>query len=115
VYVCTKGGLSGSTLNWFIDWLIAHTGQALIWPIMGPQPPVTSGGGQAFPVIGFASLSVMGAWRGQQARDHCAFPPGVSNSSLFCIQLRRDGVQVVPGVPGTGAYYANTIAIRLVD
>ena len=115
VFVCAEGGLSATTINWMIDWLIQHVGQSLIWPVMGPQPPVTTPGGQAWPVIGFASLSVMGAWRGQQARQNCTFPPGVNNASLFCVQLRRDGVQVVDGVPGTGAYYSNLIAIRLVD
>ncbi len=69
-------------------------------------------GGQSFPVVGFVSLSVMGAWKGREARDHCTFT--TNNASLFCIQLRRDGVQVVPGIPGTGLFF-NIKAVRLVD
>lgn len=115
VYVCAEGGLSATAINWIIDWLIAHIGQGLIFPVMGTQPPIVTPGGQSYPVVGFVKLSVMGAWRGREARNHCTFPPGVNNASLFCVQLRRDGVQVVDGVPGTGAYYSQLMAIRLVD
>jgi hypothetical protein len=125
VFVCAEGGLTATTLNWIIDWLIAHIGESLIFPVMAepctPGPPldpatcadpITTSGGQSYPVVGFVSLSVMGAWKGQEARDHCTFT--VNNASLFCIQLRRDGVQVVPGIPGAGLFF-NVKAVRLVD
>ncbi len=115
VYVCAEGGMSASVINWIIDWLNAHAGTAFIFPVMADPavyPPVLSSGAQAYPIIGFVSLSVMGAWRGQQARDHCEFE--ANNASLFCIQLRYDGVDVVEGIPGSGSYY-NIQAIRLVE
>jgi len=116
VYVCAEGGLSANTMNWMIDWLIANIGNPLIFPVMADPaqwPPVLTSGGESYPIIGFVSLSVMGAWRGQQARDNCEFE--ANNASVFCIQLRHDEVVIVPGVPGSGAYYDQTQAIRLVE
>jgi hypothetical protein len=115
VYVCAEGGLSATVVNWIIDWLNDHIGTALIFPVMADAtiyPPVLSSGGEAYPIIGFVSLSVMGAWRGHQAREHCQFQ--TNNASLFCVQLRYDGVDVVEGIPGSGVQY-NIQAIRLVD
>ena len=115
VYVCAEGGLSATVVNWIIDWLNANVGTALIFPVMADPavfPPVLSSGGEAYPIIGFVSLSVMGAWRGQQAKQHCDFQ--TQNASLFCVQLRYDGVDVVEGIPGSGTYY-NIQAIRLVE
>jgi hypothetical protein len=115
VYVCAEGGLSATVINWIIDWLNDHVGTALIFPVMADPtafPPVLSSGGEAYPIIGFVSLSVMGAWRGQQARLHCDFQS--NNASLFCVQLRYDGIDVVEGIPGSGTPY-NIQAIRLVE
>lgn len=103
VYVCAEGGLSATVVNWIIDWLNDHVGTALIFPGDGGPgrlPPVLSSGGEAYPIVGFVSLSVMGAWRGQQAREHCQFE--ANNASLFCVQLRYDGMDVVEGIPGDG-------------
>jgi len=84
VYVCAEGGMSASVINWIIDWLNAHAGTAFIFPVMAEPtvfPPVLSSGAQAYPIIGFVSLSVNGAWRGQQARQHCDFAAQNASSS----------------------------------
>lgn len=113
IYVCAEGGLNANTINWIINWLRANIGSSLIFPVMGPQPPVTQPGGQAWPVVGFVKLTVVGAWKGNEAKQHCTFEK--KNASAFCIQLKRDDVEIVDGVPGTGAYYDQLKAIRLVD
>jgi len=87
-----------------------------IFPVMADPaqwPPVLTSGHESYPIIGFVSLSVMGAWRGREARDRCEFE--ANNASVFCIQLRHDEVVIVPGIPGSGAYYDQTQAIRLVE
>jgi len=91
--------------------LNAHIGLGLIFPVMGPQPERNDTGGVSYPIVGFVKLTVMGAWKGQQAKQHCALPAG--NASAFCVQLRNDGTQIVDGVPGNGAYYSQLKAVRL--
>jgi Flp pilus assembly protein TadG len=112
IWVCADPGLGASTINWIVDWLNAHIGLGLIFPVMGPQGSMVASGGLVYPIVGFIKLTVMGAWKGQQAKQHCTFAKG--NSSAFCVQLRNDGTQIVDGVPGNGAYYDQLKAVRLV-
>jgi Flp pilus assembly protein TadG len=115
VYVCAEGGLSANVMNWIIDWLIANIGEDLIFPVMADPaqfPPVLTSGSEAYPIRGFVSLRVMGAWKGREARNHCEFQ--ANNASLFCLQLAYNGVQVEGGIPGNGVYY-NIQAFRLVE
>jgi len=113
IYVCAEGGLNANVINWIVDWLIDNVGEDMIFPVMGDQPPVTTPGGEAYPVVGFVKLTVVGAWKGQEAKQHCQFQK--NSSDVFCIQLQVSGTEVVPGIPGTGAFYDQLKAIRLVD
>jgi Flp pilus assembly protein TadG len=112
IWVCADPGLGASTINWIVDWLNSHIGLGLIFPVMGPQGSMVASGGLVYPIVGFIKLTVMGAWKGQQAKQHCVLPSG--NSSAFCVQLQNDGTQIVDGVPGNGAYYDQLKAVRLV-
>lgn len=117
IYVCAEGGLSASVINWIIDWLIDNQGASLIFPVMGepcpPLCPVDTPGGEAFPVVGFVKLTVVDAWKGQEAKQHCQFPK--KSSDVFCIQLQVNDTEIVDGIPGTGAQYDQLQAVRLVD
>jgi Flp pilus assembly protein TadG len=117
VYVCAEGGISANVMNWMINWLIeqAALGTSLIFPVMGDPavyPPILSSGGEAYPIVGFVSLTVLGAWRGQEARQHCEFE--ANNASVFCIQFQYEGLQVGQGIPGNGTFY-NLQVTRLVE
>jgi len=115
VYVCADAGLGASTIQWMIDWFISQEDNSLIFPVMADLNvwPTVDNDGLAYPIIGFIKMTVVGAWKGQQAKQHCTFAKG--NSSAFCIQLRRTDTEIVEGVPGTGAVYDQLKAIRLVD
>jgi len=115
VYVCADPGLGSSTIQWIVDWLNSQADNSLIFPVMADPavfPPVDSNG-LAYPIIGFIKMTVVGAWKGNQARLHCQFAQ--RNASQFCIQLRRTDTEIVEGVPGTGTFYDQLKAIRLVD
>jgi Flp pilus assembly protein TadG len=90
----------------------------LTFPVMSDTIPViTTPGQEAFPVIDFAVLRVLGAWKGQDAREHCTFPVTVKDSSLFCIQLVWEAdKQLISGIPGSGLSYPGTTkSVRLVQ
>jgi hypothetical protein len=112
IWVCADPGLSASTIQYIVDWLSSNIGLGLIFPVMGPQGSMMASGGLVYPIVGFVKLTVVGAWKGQQAKQHCNLPRG--NASAFCIQLRNDGTSIVEGVPGNGAYYDQLKAVRLV-
>jgi Flp pilus assembly protein TadG len=112
IWVCADPGLSASTINYIVNWLNENIGLGLIFPVMGPQGSMVASGGLVYPIVGFIKLTVVGAWKGQQAKQHCNLPKG--NSSAFCVQLQRDDTSIVDGVPGNGAYYDQLKAVRLV-
>ncbi len=106
VYACAQSGARADTMNVIVDQIAANAPDPyyLTFPVMGTQPILDLGGNQqAVPIIGFTVLRVLGAWFGQEAKLHCAFPPDVKNSSLFCIQTQWDGGQIISGgLPGSG-------------
>lgn len=115
VYVCADAGLGASTISWMVDWFNSQEDNTLIFPVMADLEvwPTVDNNGLAYPIIGFIKMTVVGAWKGNEARQHCEFAR--RNSSQFCIQLRRTDTEIVDGIPGNGAFYDQLKAIRLVD
>jgi Flp pilus assembly protein TadG len=118
VYVCAQSGARADTMTVIMQQIAdaAPDPFYLTFPVMSNTVPILDVGGnqEAVPIIGVTVLRVLGAWFGQDAKDHCTFPDGVSNSSLFCIQTQWDGGQVISGgIPGPGQDFGAR-AIRLV-
>lgn len=114
-YVCAGPGVLGGSLVNALNARAESADPFLIFPVMSDSvPPILQPGEEAYPIIQFAKLEVVGAWKGQQAREHCEFPPSVKDSSLFCIDLRYAGPDAGGFLPGTGIDYGLN-AIRLVD
>jgi len=117
-FVCAAPGSLGNSV---INSLLTKAGSAdpyLTFPIMSDSiAPITTPGKEAFPIIKFAVLKVLGAWHGADAREHCTFPDTVRDRSLFCIQLRweKDKQIVTGGIPSSGPIYDDSlVTVRLV-
>jgi Flp pilus assembly protein TadG len=118
VYVCAQSGARSDTMTVIMNEIAAAAPDPfyMTFPVMSDTVPILDVGGnqEAVPIIGFTVLRALGAWFGQDAKDHCTFPDGVNNSSLFCIQTQWDGGQVISGgIPGPGQNFGPQ-AIRLV-
>jgi hypothetical protein len=115
VYVCAAPGELGQSV---IDALIDRANSSdpyLVFPVMSDSvPPVLTPSVEAYPIVGFSRLRILGAWKGHEARAHCTFPDGVNDSSLFCIQTQWDGGSVGGFLPGTGLSFGTVNAVRLV-
>jgi hypothetical protein len=117
-FVCAAPGSLGNAV---IDSLIVKAGSEdpyLTFPVMSDTiPPITTPGQEAFPIVRFAVLEVLGAWHGAEAREHCTFPDTVNDNSLFCIQLNyEEDKQIVSGgIPSSDPIYDGTVVtVRLV-
>lgn len=117
-FVCASPGSLGNAV---IDSLNVKAGSAdpyLTFPVMSDSiPPITTPGKEAFPIVRFSVLKVLGAWHGSEAREHCTFPDTVHDRSLFCIQARfeRDKQIVAGGIPSPDPIYDDTVVtVRLV-
>jgi hypothetical protein len=114
-YVCAAPGNLGNNLITALEDRANSADPYLVFPVMGTQPPILTPGQEAYPVIGFVKLKILGAWHGAQARANCPnIPAGVRNNSLFCVQTAWAGNDVGGFLPGTGLSFGLN-AVRLVE
>jgi Flp pilus assembly protein TadG len=119
-YTCAQGGVSAVLVGAIIDWInkvadmtpkpvvffpeVACDGGS--FPGAGPCFPwIKTPGHEAYPVVDFVGMRVLGAWKGREAAQHCTFAKRSRDN--FCIQL----AVAAPGdVPLAGG-----VKVRLVD
>jgi len=119
-YACAQGGERAVAVNAIVDWITKvaqmEPKPVVFFPVVacdggtfpgsGPCFPwINTSGRQAYPVVDFAGMRVLGAWKGRVARQHCTFQ--TRSASNFCIQLAVSAPGDVP--------LAGGVKVRLVD
>jgi Flp pilus assembly protein TadG len=98
-YACAEGGVNADGVQAILNWINATAGQNLVvfFPVVAcdgqptPGDPdscypwVSRSGRQAYPVVDFVGLRVVGAWKGRAARQHCTFQ--TRSADNFCVQM----------------------------
>ncbi len=115
-YVCAAPGVLGNSIITALEDRANSADPTLVFPVMSDSvPAIITPSSEAYPVIGFVKLRILGAWHGAQARANCPnIPPEVRNNSLFCVQTQWDGTDVGGFLPGTGLNFGVN-AVRLVE
>ena len=115
-YVCAAPGVLGNNIIMALEARAASADPYLVFPVMSDTvAPILTPSSEAYPVIGFVKLKILGAWHGAQARANCPnIPAGVRNNSLFCVQTAWAGNDVGGFLPGTGLSFGLN-AVRLVE
>ena len=115
-YVCAAPGVLGNNIINALEARAASADPTLVFPVMSSAAaPIITPSSEAYPVEGFVKLKILGAWHGQEARDHCPnIPPSPRNNSLFCIQTEWIGGEAGGFLPGTGLGFGLN-AVRLVE
>jgi Flp pilus assembly protein TadG len=112
-YACAQGGDQAVVVKAIVDWLTKVKDMDPKPVVYFPEvacdgtaapcfPWIKTPGREAYPVVEFVGMRVMGAWKGQEAKQHCTFSgqksgkgkgsgsSGVS-SNVFCVQLAVAG------------------------
>jgi len=100
-YACTEGGVNADAVKAIVDWVNATAALSpppvVFFPVVACDGDPTPGdpnscypwigtsGRQAYPVVDFVGMRVLGAWKGQEARQHCEFQ--TNSADVFCIQM----------------------------
>ncbi len=95
-YACAQGGVPMTAIKTMVDWLNSVAGMdpkpVVFFPLAacdGASAPcfpwIQTPGRQAYPIIDFVGMRIVGAWKNQEAKQHCTFTG--HSSDVFCIQL----------------------------
>jgi Flp pilus assembly protein TadG len=112
-YACAEGGVNAVAIKAIVDWLNAVKEMEPKPVVQFPEvacdgtaapcyPWIKTPGHEAYPVVAFVGMRVLGAWKGQEAKQHCTFPSqesgngngqgsGGVSSDVFCVQLAVAG------------------------
>jgi Flp pilus assembly protein TadG len=110
-YACAQGGVSAVAIKAIVDWLNKVKDMDPKPVVFFPEvacdgtaspcfPWIKTPGREAYPVVEFVGMRVMGAWKGQEAKQHCTFSgqksgkgkgSGGVSSDVFCVQLAVAG------------------------
>ena len=116
-YVCAY---SGNAQDVVFD-LISREGDLLTFPVVDTEnfDVIGQGANLAWPVVAFWSLKLVSVYEQQGGSGNwpaeCPIPEGVSDNSMFCLQLSYEGPQSGGSIPGNGSpYLSNLPAVALV-
>jgi len=116
-YVCSYSGNAQDVVRFIVD----REGDMLTFPVVDTvnYPIIGNGANLAWPVVAFWSLRLVDVYEQQGGSGdwppECPIPEGVSDNSMFCLQLRYEGPQSGGSIPGNGSpYLSNLPAIALV-
>ncbi|MGH2661048.1 MAG: pilus assembly protein TadG-related protein [Actinomycetota bacterium] len=129
-YACAQGGVSAVGIKAIVDWLNTTAEMdpppVVYFPVVACDgtaapchPWIKTPGREAYPVVDFVGMRVVGAWKGQEAKEHCTFTgksgtgqgqgqgSGKVSSDVFCVQLAVAGLNDSP--------LGGAVRVRLVD